>query len=263
MNSPVTSLLRLLLVCVILGRAPIAAADEADPITRATELANTGITALQAGRWEAAVEALKAALPIAIDSGEVALVAAVQRALGKAHDFGGEGPMALVYYNAYLTHGLDEPLKRKEVEERVAAITAATRSRLVIEANAPGARVAVDGQPAVSVDTELALDPGRHWIQVMAAGYETLEDDLYLVAGEVLRYDAKLQVAAPAPASVVVVEPEDDGGGHEWAWVGWVAGLGASVGGAYLVTEGSDAGPIVLSVGAVTFLISSIALIAD
>lgn len=253
---------RLFVLCLFLSGAPLATAAEADPIRGATELANAGISALQEGRWEAAVEALRAALPVALQSGDVPLIAAIQRALGKAYDFGGEGSMAVIYYTAYLAHGLDEPLKRKEVEERVAIITTASQSRLIIEANAPGARVVIDGRPSVSADTEFVLDPGRHWIQVMAAGYETLEHDLYLVAGETLRYDAKLRVAAPAPAPVVV-KPKDEGGGNGWAWTGWILGLGASVTGGYLMSESVEAGPIILASGAVTFLLSSIALIAD
>ncbi len=243
------------------------AAAEVDPLTRATELANQGITALQDGKWDEAARLLGEALPMAIEANEPPLVAGIQRGLGKANDYLHNGDAALRYYRAYLAHDLAEPLKRKEVEERIAAIEAASRSRLIVETSVAGARVIVDGGAPNPVDEEIVVVPGRHWIQIFASGHDTIEDDVFLIGGETLRYDA--QLVRTAPLRTVLAQPAV----HEPAartsktpaWVTLFLGLGAGGSGAYMMTRDDPhaAAPFLVAGGVVFLLVSTIMFASD
>ncbi len=149
----------------------------------AIEKGTLGAEALHDGRWEDAVDAFTAALPHAEASGDAALLAKIQRGLGKAHDTLEHHADALRHYRAYLALNIDEPLKRREVELRVADLERVLRAGLVVRVEAPGARITVDGEVVTSADGSVDVTPGRHVVRVTAPGHQDHEEAVQVDGG--------------------------------------------------------------------------------
>ncbi|MFQ5664464.1 MAG: hypothetical protein ACE5HL_11610 [Terriglobia bacterium] len=110
-----------------------------------------------------------------------------------------------------LTPELEEGLKKLEGgDELVKVLT--EPATVELHANVPGAEVSVDGEKRdpVSLQGQLVLGgltPGRHLIQLRAAGYVGTRIDVFLKPGETRRVEVELGtavVATPGPLGVRV-----------------------------------------------------------
>lgn len=227
-----------------------------DPAVReaAVVLANSGIEALSAGRWADAIRDLERALPLAEATGDRTLIAGCHRALAKAHD-GMEGyDAALRHYRAYLAVGLEEPLRRKEVEDRVAVIERMREAYVVIKVDALDAMLTIDGAEARLGEEPVRLALGRHTIRVTAPGFEPHEEEIALTGGQTLQLAIRMRptspVVQPSPAVVAPVgrtelpglrqEEVGGGGGTAWPWITLGLGLAAGGVGTWLVLDGTS-----------------------
>ncbi len=195
----------------------------------AIEKGTLGAEALHDGRWEDAVEAFTAALPHAEASGDAGLLAKIQRGLGKAHDTLEHHADALRHYRAYLALNIDEPLKRREVELRVADLERVLRAGLVVRVEAPGARITVDGEVVTSADGSVDVTPGRHVVRVTAPGHQDHEEAVQVDGGATVTLVVRMRrlgagsgglssmdLKAPAVQSGPGATPLQEGHYHSW-----------------------------------------------
>jgi len=208
----------------------------------AIDQANRGIKLLQEGRWEDAIRELDKALPMAVEVGSVPLIASCHRALAKAHDALGHVETALRHYRAYLDANLDEALRRKEVEDRIAALEQATRAELEVSVDVAHATVLVDGA-AVTRAGPIALAAGVHQLRVEAEGYTPHEEQLTLRGGQQVQVVVRLRPIGPVgpvrpPIGELVEPPPEPPGAGPWPWVTIAGGALVAGLGAWLVAEG-------------------------
>lgn len=248
-----TILLRAGILLVIVAGAQFRSARAVDPAVReaAVVLANSGIEALTAGRWADAIRELERALPLAELTGDRTLIAGCHRAIAKAHDGLEAYDAALRHYRAYLAVGLEEPLRRKEVEDRVAAIQRMREAEVTITVDALDAKVTIDGEDVRLSEEPIRLSLGRHTIRVTAPGFEVYQEEIALTGGESLRLAIRMRPLAPPtpPRAEVPIapplqagdayKPEASSGGTAWPWV--TLGLGAVAGGlgTWLIMDGT------------------------
>jgi|GEM_PF-2480988 len=229
-------------------------AHAADPALRAAAIAqvNLGIDALTAGRWADAVRELEVALPLAEQAQDPRLIGGCHRGLAKAHDGLEAYDAALVHYRAYLALNLDEALKRKEVEDRVATLERLQVARVLVSVDAPSAQLFVNGAPTPISTESLRLAPGPYTVRVTAPGFEPHEERIVLAGGQTVRLAVRMRPVAEPVATPAVNPPGGDpfvahiGGdsGHSgdvhaklepasagsmWPWL--TLGLGAAAGG--------------------------------
>lgn len=144
-----------------------------------------------------------------------------------------------------ITEGSAEPAERAEVEQ----LMVLGRQRFaVVHLSVPSdAAVRVDAAPAELIDGELWLDPGRHTLEVRAAGHLDSEREITVAAGEDTSLEITLEPEpepeAPAPQHTPerLPEPEPEPPAPSADPTGWIVlgiGAGASVVGAIVLGLG-------------------------
>jgi len=186
-------------------------ASAAPPVTStslAVEKGTLGAQALHNGRWQDAVDAFTEALPHAEASGDRALLAKIQRGLGLAHDTLEHQADALRHYQAYLALNIDEPLKRREVEIRVADLERVLRAGLVVRVEVSGARITVDGEVVTSADGAVEVSPGRHVVRVTATGHQDHEEAVQVDGGATVTLVVRMRRLEVGPDDVSAKAPK-------------------------------------------------------
>jgi len=211
--------------------------------------ANAGIEALTAGRWAEAVRELDAALPLARRAGDQRLIAACHRALGTAHDGLENYDAALEHYRAYLAIDVDEPLRRKTVQDRVLTLERMREAQVMITVDAVDAQLTIDGVPFEVSEEPIRLRLGRHLVRVTAPGFEPHEEEIAVTGGQTLQLAVRMRPLpgaarstprppGDAPDGVHREEPAPSGVGV-WPWL--ALGVGAVAGGVgtWLILDGT------------------------
>lgn len=156
----------------------------------AKELYERGVTALDAGRYTEAVQALDASYrkeqqPAALYN------------LGLAYKGAGHPDKALEAFESYVNFA--DPKKDKKTIEAVRAEIARIKSayaRFALKLTPADAIIDIDGARATpSSKNELWVQTGKHTISVRASGYETYEQQLEVAAG---RYDLEIRLREPS-----------------------------------------------------------------
>jgi len=184
---------RALLLSAALGVGAGHAAAQETPPDPATEAYTQGATFASEGRWEEARAKFEEAVAIRATPVSLFNLAQAERNLGRLkaakQHFIAARKLADREAAGDVARLVDDALA--EVNPRV--------PRLVLRLPADAARVAVriDGQPAEIVEDEVELDPGKHVVEVSAAGEQPYVRELVLVEGQ----RASMDVRFPRPAA--------------------------------------------------------------
>jgi hypothetical protein len=191
----------LLLPLVVLGRPALAQTRE--DVERAKASFQAGATAYAAGEYLAAIQALDAAYELTpVPAIAFSLAQAERRQYFVAHERS-HLDRAITLFRKYVeqvTSGgrradaLDalsqlEPLAAQPIGgggSRPAAAETARPARLMITADAPGARLTLDGGEAVASPLIREVQPGVHRLEASAEGFFPEQREVTAVAGELV-----------------------------------------------------------------------------
>jgi tetratricopeptide (TPR) repeat protein len=201
-------------------------AQDPSGLERAKASFRAGANAYAAGDYLAAIQALESAYalsPLPAIAFSLAQAerkqyfvdqnpAHVQRALALFRVYLEQEPRGARREDAQLALLQLEPLLgAKPVVSPAAPPAEARPTRLMIVADAPGARIILDGGPASTSPLIREVTPGKHRAQVRASGYVDAERDTVAIAGELILTEVRLKelpsvlyVWAPAAAEVYV-----------------------------------------------------------
>jgi hypothetical protein len=203
---------RFLAACLALVTlwSPAARADEA-ALAQAKASFNAGAAAYAAGDYLAAIQALNAAYRATpLPAIAFSLAQAERRQYFVSHERE-HLTRAIALYRAYLTQvpvggrradAADaltqlEPvaLSFKDTEATLAtpAAPAPEKTRLLVTGSAPGARVSLDGAPAVASPLIVEVEPGPHEIRVEADGFFPEQRRVVALAGVLVPADIELR----------------------------------------------------------------------
>jgi tetratricopeptide (TPR) repeat protein len=181
-----------------------ALADPPSDLERAKQSFKAGATAYAAGDYLAAIQALDAAyqltpLPaIAFSLGQAERKqyfvdhgrAHLDRAISLFRKYVELSPVGSRRADALDALSQLEPLAATEASAAAPAVPRAEepvrRTRLLITSDAPGARLALDGAPAVASPLIREVLPGKHRVLVEALGFFASQRDVTAVAGELI-----------------------------------------------------------------------------
>ena len=216
---------RLLWSCVAVSVAlssPAIAQTPAD-LSRSRELFRAGASAYAAGDYAAAIQALDAAyeltpLPaIAFSLAQAErkqyLISGnaqnLQRAVTLFRRYLEEAPSGNRRADAFAALDQLEPRLPPKPKEEKAVATRPTR--LMVIADAPGARISLDDGPASPSPLIREVTPGKHHVRAVALGYTSAERDAIAVPGELILTELRLleqpvalHVYTPSKADVYV-----------------------------------------------------------
>jgi tetratricopeptide (TPR) repeat protein len=241
-------------LCLVLSStALVRAQDEASKVA-ARELADQGLVAYEAGRYDEAASALKRAYAI-VKIPTLALYTA--RALEKLGKWVEASEIYLEATQLDASTGVaatQEQAKRDAASEREALLARIPRITIEVEGAEPEAtRLLQDGveiPAAAAIDIERPVNPGQHTF-VGAAGGKSVRASVDVAAGE--RRTVTLDFRAPAVAPAAAPAPAPSGGNAKSdaspsdGSLQRTIGLGAmAVGGAGLIV-GTVAGVISLT----------------
>ena len=217
------------LVLLVLVSAPaVAVAQEPPDLDRAKESFKAGATAYAAGEYLAAIQALDTAYGLTpLPAIAFSLAQAERRQYFVAHQRE-HLDRAITLFRRYIDQvpqggrradALDalsqlEPLAATLIEKQEKESAAhspegggAVRpTRLMITAEAPGARLSLDGGPPVPSPLIREVEPGKHRVSTSAGGFYPDERDLTAVAGELIPVSVSLR---ERPATLTVTAPGD------------------------------------------------------
>jgi PEGA domain len=201
--------------------SPRAAAQSGEELERAKASFQAGATAYAAGEYLAAIQAFDAAYALTpVPAIAFSLAQAERRQYFVAHERD-HLDRAITLFRRYVAEvpaggrradALDalsqlEPLAAARTSERAATGAEATRStRLMITAEAPGARLSLDGGPAAPSPLIREVEPGKHRIAISAEGFFPDERELTAVPGELVPAVVTLR---ERPSTLVVSTPAD------------------------------------------------------
>jgi PEGA domain len=201
-----------------------ALAEPASDLDRAKESFRAGATAYAAGDYLAAIQALDAAY-------QLTPLPAIAFSLGQAERrqyFVDHGPAhlrrSISLFRRYVelsptgSRRADALEALSQLEPLAAALpnpqgnapsasnapTAAVpaeaprRTRVLITAEAPGARLLLDGSPAVASPLIREVEPGKHRVEVRAPGFYVSEREVTAIAGELILSQITLRERASA-----------------------------------------------------------------
>lgn len=202
-------------------------------LSRSRELFRAGASAYAAGDYAAAIQALESAY-------ELTPLPAIAFSLAQAERKqylieGSEQHLerAVSLFRRYLEEapsgnrradalaalaGLEPRLPPKPKEEKPAA---ARPTRLMIIADAPGARIALDDGPESSSPLIREVAPGVHHVRAVAPGYASAERDAIAVAGELILTELRL---VEQPVALHVFTPSSSDVYVDGAFVGESSG---------------------------------------
>ena len=214
-----------LLVCAL--SVPVAAlgADGQTDLDRAKESFKAGATAYAAGDYLAAIQALDAAH-------QLTPLPAIAFSLAQAHrrqyfvDHEREHlERSIALFRQYIelsptgsrrADALDalsqlEPLAATQPKAPVAGVApsnveAVRRTRVLITTEAPGARLVLDGGPAVASPLIHEVEPGKHHVRVEAPGFFPTERDVTAIPGELTAVPIGLR---ERPSTLGIWTPRD------------------------------------------------------
>ena len=185
----------------------VAYADEGEE--RARALFKQGVSDLQKGAFESALDHFQSAYKHWRNAKILLNIATTLRQLGRLPEAGDA-------YELYLADPGADPKKVPEVEKALSEIDAKI-GRLVLEVPVQGATVTVDGEqirlsPAQTTgQRRLRLRPGNHEVEVRKPGYEAWSQNVNLTAGKekslVVSLDSKAQTK-PTPRPQPPPAPE-------------------------------------------------------
>ncbi len=211
----------LALASCLLLRAFTASAEPESDVERAKESFKAGATAYAAGDYLAAIQALDAAY-------RLTPLPAIAFSLGQAERrqfFVDHAPehltRAVSLFRRYIelapsglrrADALDalsqlEPLAAALPQPKIGtsgamrAAEPARQTRLLITADAPGARLTLDGAPSASSPLIREVEPGKHHVHVEAVGFFPAERDVMASAGEIALSQVPLR-ERPATLSI-------------------------------------------------------------
>ncbi len=217
--------MRLGLIVLVAALPATAAAQSGEELERAKASFQAGATAYAAGEYLAAIQALEAAYAL---SPAPAIAFSLAQAERRQYFVAHERPhldRAITLYRRYVEQvpsggrRADALDALAQLEPLAAALATAappasaadgTRpARLVITAEAPGARLALDGDAPVPSPLIREVAPGKHRVRASADGFFPEERELTAVAGELIPAVVVLRerlglVAVTAPADAEV-----------------------------------------------------------
>ncbi len=179
-------------------------ADAPSELDRAKEFFHAGATAYAAGDYLAAIQALDAAYQLTplpaiafslaqaerrqyfVDHGSTHLI----RAISLYRHYIDVSPTGSRRSDALEALSQLEPLaavlSKPKANEPAPATHAdpERRTRILVTADAPGARIFLDGSPSVAAPLIREVEPGKHHIEARAPGFYSSERDLGAVTGE-------------------------------------------------------------------------------
>jgi hypothetical protein len=206
-----------------------ALAEPASELERAKESFRAGATAYAAGDYLAAIQALDAAY-------QLTPLPAIAFSLGQAERrqyFVDHGSAHLLRAVSLFRHYVDvspagsrradalealsqlEPLAAALPKPKASASSTTStpnaaetgrRTRVLITAEAPGARLALDGAPGVASPLIREVEPGKHRVEIRAPGYYSSEREVTAVAGELILNQVTLR---ERPSVLGVWTPEN------------------------------------------------------
>ncbi len=178
-------------------------ADAPSELERAKEAFHAGATAYAAGDYLAAIQALDAAYQLTplpaiafslaqaerrqyfVDHGASHLL----RAISLYRHYVDVSPSGSRRADALEALSQLEPLaaalaKPKPNAPAVHSVEPERRTRVLITADAPGARIFLDGAPSVASPLIREVEPGKHHVEARAPGFYSSERDISAVTGE-------------------------------------------------------------------------------
>lgn len=236
---PLPALLTSALLALAFASGPQAGAAElAGPASPAARYAQ-GKAALEAGRFDAALEAFEAALADVDDE-----VTRWQLLLGVAvaHELSGHALAALESYQRFIDRAVGSPIartpkwaERLDVARRSVATHEAavlqTRALLVVESTSAFATVLLaggGGEEALTPPARRYLAPGAYQVRATALGMEPFVAVLELHVGDRRRVEVALTPSPPvAPVDGVTAGVDPGGDGVHAGW--WPVGVGAAL----------------------------------
>ncbi|HVJ14065.1 MAG TPA: PEGA domain-containing protein [Polyangiaceae bacterium] len=209
----------LLLAAALAAPSPAFAQSSAD-LARAKDLFRAGASAYGAGDYLAAIQALAAAYEL---TPLPAIAFSLAQAERKQYFVDGRPEhleQAVRLFQRYLDEAPAggrradarealsqlEPLLTKSRPGEAPHKQAERPTRLMIVAEAPGARIALDGAAPAPSPLIREVTPGKHRVRVEAPGHVSVEREAIAVAGELILTDVRL---ADLPSTISVYTPAD------------------------------------------------------
>jgi len=210
--------LAMVAVALLTAAAP-ASAQSATDVARAKEAFHAGASAYAAGDYLAAIQALEtsyALTPLPAIAFSLAQAERKQylvdgqrehldRAIALFHRYLNEAPEGSRHDDAREALSQLEKLQPAAPVEHPPATPAVRATRLMIVADAPGARIELDGAPSVASPLIKEVSPGRHRVRVTARGFGIAERAATAVPGELILNEIRLQ---ELPSRLTVYTPE-------------------------------------------------------
>jgi tetratricopeptide (TPR) repeat protein len=154
-----------------------------------------GMTAFNAGRYEAAVDAFNSAY-------RIKQTALVLYQLGLAYNGMGQPSKALESFESFVRYGdpQKEAAQLSAAKSEIARIKSSV-GRFAVKVSPTSAVIQIDGHAAAITNNEIWMLPGRHTIEIRADGYESYSQTLDVQSG---RYSLEINLRRPIGAPGVV-----------------------------------------------------------
>ncbi|HET6331893.1 MAG TPA: tetratricopeptide repeat protein, partial [Polyangiales bacterium] len=162
-----------------------------------------GMTAFNAGRYEAAVEAFNNAY-------RVKQTALTLYQLGLAYNGMGQPSKALEAFEAFASYGdpQKEATQLRAAKSEIARIKSSV-GRFAVKVSPTSAVILIDGHGAALKNNEIWMLPGRHAIEIRADGYESYSQTLDVQSG---RYSLEINLRRPSgPPNEIAAALIDEG----------------------------------------------------
>ncbi len=183
--------LGVLVLALIVSRAPSVWADDATDREEAKQLRDRGVEAMNAGRYAEALEWFR-------HSYDRYPSAKMRYNIAVALDQWGHGAAAVEHYEDFLAAKTEDAPARSHAAARIAALESSV-ARLDLEVSPPEATVWIDTRPVPRMNRSgTPVAPGTVLVAAEHAGYTRLTLELTLAAGE-RRHVALALVPTPAP----------------------------------------------------------------
>jgi len=200
-----------------------ARAHAADEAARAKESFKAGAAAYAAGEYLAAIQALESAYELMpLPAIAFSLAQAERKQYFVSHE-SAHLTRSIRLFRQYLREvpsggrradalealsqlELLEATKVRAPRTDTQEVRAAQPARVLISAEAPSARISLDGAPAVPAPLIREVTPGKHRVEVQAPGFESGREEVLAVTGELTRKDVVLR---ERPARLGIWAPPD------------------------------------------------------
>ena len=207
------------------AQTPVAA-DASPALGQSKAFFEQGVGFSKSGRWRDALEAFESAWALAHRSTTAFNLAAVRYRLGEYV----EARDALAAYEELAPP--DEP--RRSDADRLRTLIDRLLIRVALRVSPDTAEVKVDGELQTGSGTlrRFDVDPGGHYLQVAAAGYESVEERFMAKPGGDLNLSFSLKKKSVSVLPLSSVDKPTERGERTWPAQRWV---GVGIGGAGLL----------------------------